>query len=135
MFKFCIGLAKLCRISTHSFRLETTSHKKKYYFSFKIFRLIDISFSPSCPVLLQYICFKPFFKSMDIYLWWRMRVRRKCTSTIYSNTRAEKCSFKTKEIDQAAAKLAMGISEFEDKKYLIQQGLLIAKWTCLKMTK
>ena len=29
----------------------------------------------------------------------------------------------------------MGISEFEDKKYLIQQGLLIAKWTCLKMTK
>lgn len=65
-----------------------------------------------------------------------MRVRRKCTSTIYSNTRAENCSFKTKEIDQAAAKLAMGISEFdESKKYQIQQGLLIANWTCLKMTK
>ena len=45
-----------------------------------------------------------------------MRVRRKCTSTIYSNTRAENCSFKTKEIDQAAAKLAMGISEFDKVK-------------------
>ena len=37
----------------------------------------------------------------------------KSTSTIYSNTGAS-----IRGIDQAAAKLAMGISEFRNKKYI-----------------